>query len=232
MTVEPKTDRVAVELQDVGRIYPGPPPVSALRAVNLTVRGAEYLSVVGPSGSGKSTMLHLLGLLDSPTSGTVRLDGNDVGELGDRQRTNLRSEMIGFVFQSFYLLEHRTAVQNVELSLLRSPLRRRDREATARSALQRVGLGHRLDFMPSQLSGGERQRVAIARAIAKRPYLLLADEPTGNLDRETGFAVLALFESLRDDGQTIIIITHDDSIAKRADRCVVMQDGELFESDS
>ena len=219
-----------VVLDGVARTFPGPPPVVALRPTDLVVEAGEYLSIVGPSGSGKSTLLHLLGLLDRPTAGTYRLDGRDTGRLSDRQRTALRGRHIGFVFQAFHLLAHRTIVENVMLARVYRGTPRRDRRAAAESALARVGLGHRLGFSPATLSGGERQRVAIARALVAEPRLLLADEPTGNLDSGSSAGILDLFDELHADGLTIAVITHDPDTSARADRRVRITDGVLTEA--
>ena len=216
-----------VEMTRVGRVFPGPPEVDAVREVNLTIDHGEYLSIVGPSGSGKSTLLHLLGLLDRPTHGVYRLDGVDVSTLPERRRTRLRGERIGFVFQAFHLLSHRSVLENVEMSMLYLPIPRRDRTARARATLDRVGLGHRVDFDPLTLSGGERQRVAIARALVARPSLLLADEPTGNLDTGTAASVLDLFDELHAEGLTLAVITHDDDVSRRAQRRVRIVDGAM-----
>ncbi|WP_084470453.1 ATP-binding cassette domain-containing protein [Jiangella gansuensis] len=209
----------------VGRVFPGPPPVEAVRGVDLTIRSGEYVSIVGPSGSGKSTLLHLLGLLDRPTHGVYRLDGVDVSTLPERRRTRLRGERIGFVFQAFHLLPHRSVLENVELSMTYLRVPRRERTARARATLERVGLAHRVDFDPLLLSGGERQRVAIARALVAQPSLLLADEPTGNLDSGNALSVLALFDELHADGLTLAVITHDDGVSARAERQVRIVDG-------
>ncbi|GIJ60272.1 ABC transporter ATP-binding protein [Virgisporangium aurantiacum] len=217
----------AIELTGIGVTYPGPPPVHALRPCDLTVAAGEHLAVVGPSGSGKSTILNVLGLLDRPTVGRYRLDGTDVGALGDRDRTSLRGHRIGFVFQSFHLLPLRSAVENVALGQLYSGVRRSARLRAAAEALDRVGLAHRRTAVPATMSGGERQRVAIARALVHRPRVLLCDEPTGNLDTATARDVLALFAGLRDDGITIVMITHDPDVARRASRVVTIRDGVL-----
>ncbi|TDE08273.1 ABC transporter ATP-binding protein [Jiangella asiatica] len=209
----------------VGRVFPGPPAVEAVRDVDLTIQAGEYVSIVGPSGSGKSTLLHLLGLLDRPTHGVYRLDGVDVSTMRERRRTRLRGERIGFVFQAFHLLPHRSVLENVELSMIYLRVPRRERTARARATLERVGLGHRVDFDPLLLSGGERQRVAIARALVARPSLLLADEPTGNLDTGNAASVLALFDELHADGLTLAVITHDDGVSARAERRVRIVDG-------
>ncbi|MEM7325232.1 MAG: ABC transporter ATP-binding protein [Actinomycetota bacterium] len=216
-----------VELQDVSRTFPGTPPVEALKPTSLTIDQGEYLAIVGPSGSGKSTMLHLLGLLDSPSSGTYFLDGVDTGLLSERERAGMRSSRIGFVFQSFHLLGTRTTVENVMLAEVYRPGSGRGRRRRAIEALERVGLGHRLDAFPTTLSGGERQRVAIARALVSRPSLLLADEPTGNLDTATGNQILALFEELHRTGLTLAVITHDEDVSARAQRRVGIRDGVL-----
>ncbi|MCB5169049.1 ABC transporter ATP-binding protein [Streptomyces bambusae] len=218
-----------MEFRGVGFTYPGPPPVTALGACELTVRRGEFLTVVGPSGSGKSTFLNLAGLLDVPTRGRYLLDGIDTGGLRERERAALRGRRIGFVFQSFHLLPHRSALENVGLALLYTgvpPAERRDR---ARAALERVGLGHRLHAPPGQLSGGERQRVAVARALVGRPSLLLCDEPTGNLDSASAAAVLSLLDGLHRAGMTVVVITHDPEVAARGGRTVTIRDGRLYE---
>ncbi|MEU6357438.1 ABC transporter ATP-binding protein [Streptomyces sp. NPDC047072] len=216
-----------VELAAVELTYPSVPPVAAVRSCDLTVRGGEYVAVVGASGSGKSSLLNVLGLLDRPTAGRYLLDGVDTTGLPDAERTALRAHRIGFVFQAFHLLPHRTAVENVMLGLLYSQVPRRRRRALAAQALERVGLGHRLDAEPTTLSGGERQRVAIARALAVQPSLLLCDEPTGNLDSATARTVLDLIAGLHREGVTIVMITHDTSVADGAGRVVRMRDGVL-----
>ena len=218
-----------VELRGVTRTFPGDPPVEALRATDLVLARGEYAAVMGASGSGKSTLLHLIGLLDRPTDGAYLLDGVDVGSLTDGRRTALRGQRIGFVFQAFHLLAHRTVLENVMVAQLYNRVPRRERADRARAALERVGLGHRLDFSPVKLSGGERQRVAIARAIVSTPSLLLADEPTGNLDSTNTAAILDLLDELHGDGLTIMLITHDDEVARRARRQLVMRDGVLRE---
>jgi putative ABC transport system ATP-binding protein len=216
-----------VDLRDVTRTFAGTPPVEALKPTTLAIQQGEYLAIVGPSGSGKSTMLHLLGLLDTPTEGTYYLDGVDTGALSERQRAGMRSSKIGFVFQSFHLLGTRTTVENVMLAEVYRPASSKGRRDRAVEALEKVGLGHRLDAFPTTLSGGERQRVAIARALVSQPSLLLADEPTGNLDTTTGNQILALFEELHDSGLTLAVITHDDDVSARAQRQVRIRDGVL-----
>jgi putative ABC transport system ATP-binding protein len=218
-------------LRDVVKEYPGDPPTRVLHGVDLVVTQGELLAIVGPSGSGKSTLLHIMGTLDRPTSGHVRIAGHDVARLGDRQLSALRSREIGFVFQQFFLLPGMTASDNVADGLLYTGRRLRDRRARAREALERVGLGHRLDYNTEKLSGGERQRVAIARALVGEPSVVLADEPTGNLDSRSGGALVGLLHELNADGSTIVVITHDHDIAASLRRQVVLRDG-LIESDS
>ena len=227
-TIDPAGPPV-VELQGVGRTFPGESPVEALRDVDLVVARGDYLSVMGPSGSGKSTLLNILGCLDRPTSGVHLLDGIDVASLGDGARTALRGQRIGFVFQAFHLLAHRTALENVMLAELYTPSDRAGRRARSEAALRRVGLSHRMGFLPTRLSGGERQRVAIARALVGQPSLLLCDEPTGNLDTRNTGSILELFDELRADGLTIVVITHDDQVGHRAARTVGIVDGRLHE---
>lgn len=224
------SEKVVLELRGVARTYPGPPPVFALRPTDLTVRAGEHVAIIGPSGSGKSTLLNLLGLLDRPTAGRLLLDGIDTATLNERDRTALRGRRIGFVFQAFHLMPHRTTVENVMLAQLYTDRgRKSERRAEAVRALARVGLGHRLSALPSTLSGGERQRVAIARALVNRPALLLADEPTGNLDSQTAAKVLDLLAELVADGLTLLVITHDPAVAERAHRTVAIHDGKLTE---
>ncbi|MEP6981892.1 MAG: ABC transporter ATP-binding protein, partial [Nakamurella sp.] len=203
------------------------PEVLAVKGVDLAVERGEYLSIIGPSGSGKSTLLHVLGLLDRPTSGTYLLDGVDVAKMTEGDRAGMRGGRIGFVFQAFHLLASRSVVDNVMLAMVYQDVPRRDRRPRALEALERVGLGHRLDFAPAQLSGGERQRVAVARALVGRPSLLLADEPTGNLDQANAAGVLDLFDDLHTAGITIAVITHDEQVSARAQRRVRITDGEL-----
>jgi len=215
-------------LRGIGRTYhSGEVEVAALADVDLTIEANEYVSVVGPSGSGKSTLLNVLGLLDRPTAGSYHFEGVEVADLDEVQRTAVRGRRIGFVFQSFHLLSHRTVMENVSLSMLYTGVPQGEREERALAALDAVELSHRASFTPTRLSGGERQRVAIARAIVAEPALLLADEPTGNLDSHTSDAILALFDRLRALGLTIVMITHDLNVAHRADRSVRIHDGRL-----
>ncbi|RKQ85344.1 putative ABC transport system ATP-binding protein [Mycolicibacterium mucogenicum 261Sha1.1M5] len=215
------------KLTGVTRFFPGPPPVNALRGVDLIVDRGDYLAIIGPSGSGKSTMLNTLGLLDRPSTGTFLFEGIDVAGLSEDERAGLRARAIGFVFQSFHLMPTRTVLENVMLAGTYAGLTREEREPLARSALDRVRLSHRIDSTPNTLSGGERQRVAIARAVCTSPRLLLADEPTGNLDRANSRAIMELFDELSADGLTIVMITHDEAVAQAAGRRVRINDGEL-----
>ncbi|WP_432487239.1 MULTISPECIES: ABC transporter ATP-binding protein [Kineococcus] len=218
-----------VELLDVTRSFPGPPEVQALKSVNLAVHAGDYVSIVGPSGSGKSTMMNILGLVDRPSVGQYRLDGVLTGDLDEAGRSALRASRIGFVFQAFHLLPRRSVLENVMLPMLYSGTPREHREERALAALDRVGMSHRLGFSPATLSGGERQRVAVARAVVTRPGLLLADEPTGNLDERTTADVMGLLEDLHDDGIAVVVITHDTDVADRAERALRIADGRLSE---
>jgi ABC-type lipoprotein export system ATPase subunit len=221
--------RPVVEIRRVGRTYGSDPPVHALREVDLLIRRGDWLAIVGPSGSGKSTLLNILGCLDRPTTGTYLIDGIDAGGLSDDERAALRARRIGFVFQTFHLLGHRTALENVMLADVYAGGERTDRRARADKALEQVGMAHRRDFMPTKLSGGEQQRVAIARALLGSPRLLLCDEPTGNLDTVNTDSVLALFDELARGGLTLVVITHDEGVAAHARRVVRIVDGHLTE---
>jgi ABC-type lipoprotein export system ATPase subunit len=218
-----------VELEGVWRTYGVDPPVHALCSVDLRIVPGEWLAIVGPSGSGKSTLLNVIGLLDRPTAGTYRLHGTDVAGFDDLTRAGLRARYLGFVFQAFHLLPHRSVLENVMLAELYRGERRDGREGRAAAALDRVGMSARAGFLPSRLSGGERQRAAIARALVGEPSLLLCDEPTGNLDSQNSDAMLALFQELSADGLTLAVITHDDHVAAFAKRQVRMVDGRLEE---
>jgi len=223
----------AVEAIDVTRSYEleGGVVVNALSGVSLRIDTGEYAAIIGPSGSGKSTLMHLLGCLDRPTTGALRIAGADVSSLDDTQLAQLRNETVGFVFQSFQLLPRISATANVAMPLVYRGTPRAERIERARAALESVGLGHRLDHRPTQLSGGEQQRVAIARALVSQPTLLLADEPTGNLDTQSGFDVMRLLEQLNTDhGVAVILVTHDHEVAARARRRIRIRDG-LIESD-
>jgi ABC-type lipoprotein export system ATPase subunit len=222
--------RPIIEIRGVGRRFGVEPPFDALVDVYLDVHAGEWVSISGPSGSGKSTLLNVLGLLDVPTSGTYHLQGNDVRALSDGQRAGLRSREIGFVFQAFHLIAYRTVLENAMLGDVYRKGPRRQRADRARSALERVGLGHRENYLPTRLSGGERQRAAIARGIMGSPSVLLCDEPTGNLDSVTTAAVLDLFAELNKSGLTIVMITHEADVAARADRQVRIVDGRLTEA--
>lgn len=215
------------ELRSIGRQFGDDPPVHALQDVNLRVERGEWVAVEGPSGSGKSTLLNIVGCLDRATSGTYFFEGRDVAALTDRQRGGLRSRHIAFVFQSFHLMDHRNVVENVMLAEVYQHRPRRHRRARAEVVLERVGLGHRLDYFPSRLSGGERQRVAIARALLGAQELLLCDEPTGNLDTTTGASIVEILRSLNRDGLTIVMITHSPDLAQEASRRVHIVDGHL-----
>ena len=222
--------KIVVEARQLARDYDfGAERVHALRGVSFAIGEGEYVAIVGPSGCGKSTLLNLIGAIDSPTSGSVSIDGKDAGGMNDRDATLFRLRNIGFVFQRFYLMPTLSARENVELPMAEAGLKSAERAARARELLAYVGLGHREKHRPSQLSGGEQQRVAIARALANKPALLLADEPTGELDARTGAEIIALFGQLNADGTTIVVVTHDEELASAAKRKIHMRDGAIVD---
>lgn len=228
--VDNQTGSPILMLDKVSRVYDTDPPVQALLDVDLVINPGDWVAIEGPSGSGKSTLLNVLGCLDRHTSGIYRFEDVDVTELTDRERAGLRSRRIGFVFQSFHLLSHRSVVENVMLAEVYRHQPRTGRRERAMAALDRVGLTHRAGFMPTRLSGGEQQRVAIARALLGSPSVLLSDEPTGNLDSKTSDKILDLFADLHDQGFTIVMITHESHVAARADRRIHIRDGRLEET--
>jgi len=225
------TGDVVLELKGVVKEYPGTPPVRALAGVDLTIHSGELVGVVGPSGSGKSTLLHVMGTLDRPTEGEVRVAGYDIGELSDRDLSAVRARNIGFVFQQFHLLDGYTALDNVADGLLYTGMSAVERRELAGETLVRVGLRHRITHPTNKLSGGERQRVAVARAVLGRPAIVLADEPTGNLDSKSSEDIVGLLEELNGEGITLVVITHNAEIAERFPRLVSLKDG-LIDSDS
>ncbi len=225
--------KVLLEASDVHRHYrTGATDVHALRGVSLTVHEGEFVAIVGASGSGKSTLLHLLGAVDSPDSGRVLFEGQDISALSDADATRLRLRRVGLVFQRFYLMPTLSAIENVELPMAEAGVKRPERVDRARNLLSFVGLGARVDHRPTQLSGGEQQRVAVARALANRPALLLADEPTGELDAATGEALIALLQQLNADGLTCVLVTHDAALARSARRVVTMRDGHIISDEA
>ncbi len=221
-----------VQIEDLSKIYnPGENEVRALDHVNLEIEDREFVAIIGHSGSGKSTLMNMLGCLDVPTSGTYRLHGKDVSDLSDDELSDIRNKEIGFIFQGFNLIQNLTALENVELPLIYRKVGKAKREELAVQALEKVGLGHRMDHRPAQMSGGQQQRVAIARAIAQAPPIILADEPTGNLDSASTDEIMQILKELHQEGRTVIIITHDNDIAKQASRRILIKDGRV-ESDT
>lgn len=217
----------ALKLSDIRKTYPGASPVEVLHGIDLTIGRGELMAIVGPSGSGKSTLLHIMGTLERPTSGKVAINRTDVTSLSDNELAEVRAQQIGFVFQQFFLLEGLSALENVATGLLYSGSPKRERRALAELALERVGLAHRLTHRPNQLSGGERQRVAIARALVGDPSIVLADEPTGNLDSVTSESIVDLLRALHTQGTTLAVITHDHELAARMPRAVRIEDGSI-----
>ncbi len=225
---QPDAPAPVLELIGVAKQYPGDPPVVALAGVDLRIDEGELVAIVGPSGSGKSTMLHVMGTLERPSNGVVRIAGQDTSTMSDTQLSGLRARRLGFVFQQFFLLDGLSVLDNVADGLLYRGGRQSDRRRTARTAIERVGLGPRLGHRPNQLSGGEQQRTAIARALAGRPALVMADEPTGNLDSATGTSIIELLQELHSEGTTIVVITHDTDVAAAMDRRIEIKDGRII----
>jgi putative ABC transport system ATP-binding protein len=222
---------LVIAIEGVTKLYQmGEETIHALRGISLEIHRNEYLAIMGPSGSGKSTLMNMLGCLDTPTSGKYEFNGNDVASMSDDELAAIRNREIGFVFQTFNLLPRSDALRNVELPLIYGGVPPGERRERARQALESVGLGHRLHHKPNELSGGQRQRVAVARALVNRPSIILADEPTGNLDSKTGVEILTLFDDLYEAGNTLIIVTHEEAVARHARRIIRLHDG-LIESD-
>ena len=220
-----------LEIHDVCKdYYQGKMVVPVLKDVSFTMEEGEYVAIMGPSGSGKTTLMNIIGCLDTATSGTFLLDGEDISKCSENERSDIRLGKIGFVFQNFQLLPRQTALENVELPLTYANVPKKERRERARTALERVGLGDRLDFKPTQLSGGQKQRVAIARALVNNPKILLADEPTGALDTKSGEQVMELFKNLNDEGVSVIMITHDPEIAAHAKKIITIRDGQILSS--
>ena len=219
-----------IEVRDVYKIYnPGENQVNALDGVSLTIDEGEFVAIIGQSGSGKSTLMNMLGLLDTPTHGEYYINGKLVDDLTDDQMSAIRNEEIGFIFQGFNLISSLTALENVELPLVYRGMSKQERREISKDALERVGLGSRMNHLPAEMSGGQQQRVAVARAIAARPPVILADEPTGNLDTKSTKEVMAILHELKDEGRTVIVITHDNEIAEEAERVIRIRDGKLVE---
>jgi putative ABC transport system ATP-binding protein len=216
-----------ISIKNISKVYEGPPPVKALDEVSLDIYEGDFVSIVGQSGSGKSTLLNMMGLLDSVTDGTITIDGDDISELTDDELSKFRGEKIGFIFQSFFLLPGLTAQENVAEGLLYHGIKRDIRLEKAKDALELVGLGHRLTHLPKELSGGEQQRVAIARALVEDPSFVLADEPTGNLDKESGLNILNILKELNSKGKTVVMITHNQDHAQMFEKVIELVDGKV-----
>lgn len=225
--------KTVLSLENISKVYTmGKVEVHALRGVSLSVHEGERASIIGPSGSGKSTLLHILGLLDRPSAGVMKIDNTDISKLSDNELSYFRGKKIGFIFQAFHLVPSLTALENAALPMMFYNIPRAQREQIAKAALERLGMGDRVHHRPSELSGGQRQRVAIARSLVNNPSILLADEPTGNLDTKTGEEVLKIFDELHKEGRTLIVVTHDPSIAKRSPRVIKLRDGQVEEDSS
>ena len=224
MKTSPKT---VISINNISKIYEGPPPVKALDSVSLEIKKGDFVSIVGQSGSGKSTLLNVMGLLDNITEGSISIDGDDVSNMTDNELSKFRGEKIGFIFQSFFLLPGLTAQENVAEGLLYHGIKRSIRLEKAKESLEQVGLGHRLTHLPKELSGGEQQRVAIARALVENPSFVLADEPTGNLDKESGLNVLNILKDLNNQGKTVVMITHNQEHAEMFEKVITLVDGKI-----
>ncbi len=227
-----KTDtKTVISINDISKVYEGPPPVKALDGVSLNVKEGDLVAIVGQSGSGKSTLLNMIGLLDSVTDGSIEIEGNDISDLTDNELSKFRGEKIGFIFQSFFLLPGLTAQENVAEGLLYQGISRSERLEKAGDVLEQVGLGDRLSHLPKELSGGQQQRVAIARALVQDPAFVLADEPTGNLDKESGINILNILKELNDQGKTVIMITHNQEHANMFKKVIELVDGKIVKNE-